>query len=362
MDGNLNLYIFFLLVLIIVFEYIKLKRTKKYILTIEKIRENLYDVAYTITNNNSEDEIYSILLNVCIKLIPSANKGSILILEEDDKFYFKTLVGYSQELKMLNFSKDELFISNIKTKASVIIKDPCKFDKANLDLYKNSVLDKHGALQISCTISSPLYIDNNLIGLLNIDSIYEDKVFTQEDKIFMNYIKNELELMLKNLLIQRKLRYMANYDELTGLINRRYFRDIFNNEIERVLSNREKFVIVAIDIDDFKNINDTYGHNIGDKVLEKFGNILKENISDYHICARMSGDEFIIIFRGYNEKKAQNEINNIKEKIKHIGIDNINFNFSYGMYAVSKENVTTYDDILIKADRKMYKNKKISHC
>lgn len=362
MINKLLICILILLIGIILLQTIRIRRMEKYVKTIEKIRATLYDVAYTISNTDNEEEIYSRILNTSIKLIPYASKGSIIILGDNNKFYFKTLVGYPKTLMDISFTKEELFINNIKSKESIIIENPFKFDESFLSKENNNKFKENNALDISCTISSPLYIDNDLIGLLNIDSTSYNRIFTEEDRVFMDYIKNELELVLKNSLTQKKLRYMANYDELTELINRRYFKSIFTREVEKIKKQMSRLSIVAIDINNFKCINDTYGHNTGDEVLKFFAQVLKSNITEEHTCARISGDEFIILFKNYNLENAHNKVKEIKDKLKNLNLMNINLEFSYGVYCVSYDDKISLDDILIKADREMYKDKKKYHC
>ncbi|WP_051541771.1 sensor domain-containing diguanylate cyclase [Clostridium lundense] len=362
MINKLLIGILILLIGVILLQTIKTRKMESYIQTVEKIRSTLYDVAYTISNTDNEEEIYSRILNTSIKLIPYASKGSIIILDDDNKFYFKTLVGYPKDLMNISFRKEELFINNIESKESIIIENPFKFDENFLSKRNINKLKENNALDISCTISCPLYIDNDLIGLLNIDSTSYNKIFTEEDRIFMNYIKNELELVLKNSLTQKKLRYMANYDELTGLINRRYFKSIFIKEIEEIKKEMSMLAIVAMDINNFKCINDTYGHNIGDGILKVFAQVLKSSITEEHICARISGDEFILLFKNYTLENAENKIKEIKNELRNLNLVNINLDFSYGIYCVSYDDKISLDDILIKADREMYKDKKKYHC
>lgn len=362
MGKNLLICILILSICIILLQIIRMERMKKYIKTIEKIRKTLYDVAYTISNTDNEGEIYRRILNASINLIPYASKGSIIVLGDNNKFYFKTLVGYPRELMDISFTKEELFINNIKAKESIIIKNPSKFDENFLSEGNNNMLKRNNALDISCTISSPLYIDNNLIGLLNIDSTSYNQIFREEDRKFMDYIKNELELVLKNSLTQKKLRYMANYDELTRLVNRRYFGTIFRQEVEMIKTHGVMLSVVAIDINNFKVINDTYGHNMGDVVLKIFAEVLKDSISKEHICARISGDEFVILFKNYNSSEAHNKMKEIKIKLRDVNLKDINLDFSYGVYCVTNKDKMSPDDILIKADREMYKYKKICHC
>ncbi|MEW9094529.1 MAG: sensor domain-containing diguanylate cyclase [Clostridiaceae bacterium] len=353
-----------LLLTLIIFtciQFISINKMRIHIRKVEKIKEALYEIAYTIVHTQNEEELYDIILSTAIQLIPNASKGSILLLNEDNKFYFKTLIGYSERLKSISFSKEEIYISNMNSKVSIIIKNPSKFDENFLSVDKNEYLRTNNALDIACTISSPIYIDDKLIGLINIDSTSKNKIFTEEDRTFMDYIKRDLELVLKNTYIQNKLKFMANYDELTGLINRRYFRKLFEKEVKMIKECDDILSVVAIDINNFKIINDTYGHCMGDRALKKFAKVISSNVRD-HICARISGDEFVIVLKNYSLEETNEKVVHIKEEINKIKFGDLGLDFSYGIYCVnSRENIKP-DEILIRADREMYKDKKKFHC
>lgn len=353
----------FLLVLVIIacLQFIRINKMKTHIKKLQKIKESLYEVAYEIVHTEDEEQLYNIILNTSINLIPNASKGSILLLEEDGKFYFKTLVGYSEALKSISFSKEEIFINDINSKGSVIIKNPSKFDKKTLREDKNQHLELNNALDMICTISSPIYIDGDLIGLINIDSTNANKSFTEEDRMFMDYIKRDLELVIKNNYIQNKLKVIANHDELTGLINRRYFRYLLEKEVSNMKENNNNLCIISIDINDFKIINDTYGHNVGDSALIEFSKVIKDNVGQ-DICARISGDEFVILLKNCSLEKSRKRIHNIQSEIQKIKFGKLSLDFSYGIYCVNPEENVTVDEILISADREMYKNKRIFHC
>ena len=93
-----------------------------------------------------------------------------------------------------------------------------------------------------------------------------------------------------------KLEYQACMDCVTGVLNRRAGLEILETTIEEATMQGENFIICFADIDDFKKINDTFGHSEGDKLLAEVGNILKENIRKTDTVFRIGGDEFIIIF------------------------------------------------------------------
>lgn len=336
---------------------------KKMLNGYEKVRKRLYETSEKISKINDEDTIYSIVLDAVVDLIPNACKGSVLLFNhEDEKFYYKASKGYSSELENFSIKKEEAYLYKInRFKETAIIKNPKEFDLLNTHKETIEGLDRMNALDISCSLCAPIYADERFMGIINVDSNMPGHVFTQKDLNLMNQIKLELELTIKNALAQNKLKYLANYDELTGLINRRKLMTEFNKEFDRMKIVKKPMSLVMIDLDDFKCINDNYGHYFGDLVLKKFSEILAASAGKSNVVARFAGDEFVVLFIEHDYKMAENKMKNIREMILTVEIDNISLSFSYGICEVCSEHIN-FEKALVLADANMYKDKKVKIC
>ena len=165
---------------------------------------------------------------------------------------------------------------------------------------------------------------------------------------------------LKNL--QEKLKHMAGHDLLTGLPNRSLFLEHLAQRIKEAKRNKSRFAVVFIDVDDFKEINDTQGHEAGDTVLQKIADTLTGVTRENDIVARLGGDEFVGLF----ELNRDTDINVIQEKIFkdvlseiHCSTYNLTIHYSFGVsiYPLDGEGV---DTLLKKADQEMYRQKEIN--
>lgn len=159
--------------------------------------------------------------------------------------------------------------------------------------------------------------------------------------------------------IELKLQELATTDSLTGCYNRRFFTETLEKEIER--SRRMKFDIsvVMVDFDHFKNINDSYGHDIGDVVIKKFVELTSIEIRNIDTLGRLGGEEFALILPNCSEKNGINCAERIRETIQNCIINQkgvkISFTASFGVAKVMEnDNIET---ILKKVDKALYKAK-----
>ena len=95
--------------------------------------------------------------------------------------------------------------------------------------------------------------------------------------------------------VEHELDLLAHHDSLTGLANRRQFDDTFAQAIARHIVNKEPLALIFLDVDHFKQINDTLGHPVGDRVLQEFARRLRETLHGSDFLARLGGDEFVVL-------------------------------------------------------------------
>lgn len=175
-------------------------------------------------------------------------------------------------------------------------------------------------------------------------------------------IKNEIELAnfrIKNK--QRKLEFNANYDELTGIYNRRAGLRLLETYIKDSIVNKKPISIAYLDIDNLKKVNDSLGHDIGDNLISKTVELIKEVIRGTDLIARLGGDEFLIIFKDCNEenaKKVIEEILNNFEKYNEDKREAFYIEISFGIEEYRLESNMSVKDYINKADKKMYEYKK----
>ena len=161
---------------------------------------------------------------------------------------------------------------------------------------------------------------------------------------------------------QEKLKDMAMKDGLTGLYNHSLLVELFNKEIEKQQKNDNPISFVMIDIDFFKNVNDTYGHIFGDKVLQELSRILLKSVGFGDIVGRYGGEEFSIVFPSMGLETLKQVCERIRKNVEEneLIIENkiIKITISMGAYCKVKGDNIKSSEMIKKADEALYRSKK----
>jgi diguanylate cyclase (GGDEF)-like protein len=164
-----------------------------------------------------------------------------------------------------------------------------------------------------------------------------------------------------NALLFERSEEQALKDPLTGLANPRALQFQVTRELARARRTATPFSVVLLDLDDFKIINDEYGHLAGDRALQAVAKVLQETTRSYDTCIRYGGDEFVVLLSSCGRAEAEERRRRLQEAVGAIKLrtDNgreIALKVSAGA-SVFPEDGDTYERLLARADRRMYRNK-----
>jgi diguanylate cyclase (GGDEF)-like protein len=207
-------------------------------------------------------------------------------------------------------------------------------------------------------------ITKNLGTNKNIKSLESCGIF-EIDKVNNNFntLVNELDYRTNKLIEEETKRVyqekLANTDPLTGSFNRRYLNE-FSIEYLRIIKRENKNLsLLMVDIDDFKNINDTFGHETGDKVIKQLVSIIKDVVRENDLIVRFGGDEFLILLPNTNLINARLVGQKIADHIDKYNKDKeFNFTISMGVSMFNKQD-NSIEDMISRADNALYEAKKI---
>ena len=140
----------------------------------------------------------------------------------------------------------------------------------------------------------PITYGESLLGVLNVESRQEN-AFSSQDVLIMSTLADLLATALHNTFVFQKLQQQSITDGLTGIKTRRFFWEALSSEWKRASRSGRPFSVVLIDLDKFKDVNDTFGHLEGDLVLARVGRLLEQRCRQSNVVARYGGDEFVIL-------------------------------------------------------------------
>ena len=150
----------------------------------------------------------------------------------------------------------------------------------------------------------PIHYAETLLGILNVESKLEN-AFGKNDVMILRTLADLLAAALHNAFVFQKMQQQSITDGLTGIKTRRFFLESVHAEWRRASRTGRSFSVVMIDLDNFKNINDSFGHLEGDLVLSRIGRILEQKSRQSNIVARYGGDEFVIFMPETSVEQAQ---------------------------------------------------------
>jgi diguanylate cyclase (GGDEF)-like protein len=154
-----------------------------------------------------------------------------------------------------------------------------------------------------------------------------------------------------------RFKFLSEKDFLTEVYNRRFVYRTFKKLLSKIDMSKEKLSIFVVDIDKFKSINDTYGHEMGDQVLQRISNTLLNNTRKIDVVARWGGDEFLIIIPYTDQIRAEGIIKRIERELQELSKQmETDITVSIGT-AIYPTDARTLDDLIRVADKNMYKVK-----
>ena len=144
-------------------------------------------------------------------------------------------------------------------------------------------------------IAVPLIARGQLKGTLNIYRVGEDVAFTEEEFLLAKRFGDAAALAIDNAHIRARLEHQAETDPLTGLLNHRAFHDRLRHALMLASAEHDNVALVMLDLDDFKKVNDVYGHGVGDQFLHQVADVLRSSVRSTDVVCRVGGEEFAVI-------------------------------------------------------------------
>jgi diguanylate cyclase (GGDEF)-like protein len=299
-------------------------------------------------------DLFEVLLSE-IKLKFSMHYVWISIIDKSEVTSFIEHIENSEILKEnINIVDKNTFIKLVGTKTTpLLIND-------NLKAF-SKLIPRQDKYTIRSIAISPISLDGEIIGSLNQAHISPGHFKPGLDTSSLEQLAVKVSFCLSNVTAHEKLKFLAYSDPLTGLLNRRAMESALKREFNREKRYQRMLSVVFIDLDDFKSVNDIYGHDRGDELLKYVANQLFNISRDTDVVARFAGDEFIFILPETSATSTITLMNRLKDYFISHPLNttgtSIPVSISFGVASTEDKSIKNSTMLLKKADEMLYKAK-----
>lgn len=295
------------------------------------------------------------ILDAAISAIPAAEKGMLYLIAHDTgRLEMRATLGYSESdprIQKYGEPGSASYIEQVVQKRA-----PIRIDNLQTAINSRQKVQGQGEQSAQSAIAAPLIMEKRILGALTLESS-ELSAFSNSDLRLLVNFATTATAAIRNAQLHAEVQKMAITDPLTGLYNRRGFYTMGDREFERTLRFNTPLSIILLDIDLFKQINDTYGHAVGDKVLQLVAEQTQRSVRKVDIVGRYGGDEFILILPGTDHFGATAVAERLRKNISTISLDientPITISVSMGIVDLSPK-IDKLEDLIKRADEALY--------
>ncbi len=309
------------------------------------------DIGKAIVSARTIREILDKVMEQVGSIFAPMNWSILLVDPKTDELVFKLVVGEAAEkLQGLRISTDYGISGWIyRTGQAAVIKDVTK------DPRFSDRIDRMTHFSTKSIIGVPLKSSGRVLGIIELINKLNGKPFTPYDLKVLSTIADFTAIAIEKAFYVTALARLSRMDYLTNVLNRRSFDSILRRETERCRKDHSKLSVLLIDIDKFKEINDTVGHITGDRVLQECARIIRDNVRAVDFTARFGGDEFGVIMPNTEAEEAERAKQRILDAVENSANPEIpRFSVSIGRYTADEGCDL---DILERTDSELYRAK-----
>ncbi len=312
----------------------------------------LYEIAQTMGTSLSVADTMALVSTKLANLVPWS--GCALFLQQPDETLKCRFASGVDVLPLLNVTLkwgEGLCGWVARNRQTLVNAEPrVTFATAGIDL----------GTRLNSAIVCPLYVDETFIGCLALYHTDRNR-YTEDHRRLIERVAEQAGAVLHNSIVFEQTQEDSLTDALTGLPNRRSMFAYLSRELARAGRLQNEVGLIVLDIDEFKSINDTYGHHVGDAALRQVAAMLQAMLRPYDLCVRYAGDEFIVVLPECSREYAEIKRRELQNRIAEIEIQvwagkTVRLGTSAGV-AVYPHDGTSYEQLLADADAHMYRDK-----
>jgi diguanylate cyclase (GGDEF)-like protein len=330
-------------------EKIKGETQTNELLTETRYLYSLLEITHLINTHQDFHQLLEHIVDSAI-ILTKAERGFLMLFRKDGDLEFKVTRNIDKKILEGEGSMVSRTVVNhvLATAQSLFLSD----------IYKNKtfkVSESIEALGLRMVMCVPLKTKQSLLGVIYVDSHSETESFTKiSERIFEAFAAQASVAIENSDLYDSSVR-----DSLTGLYNYGYLRTRLEEEITRSSRlKKDTISFVMLDLDNFKSINDSYGHLFGNKILVTVAGIINNNVRKYDIAARYGGDEFAILMPETNADEARNLAQRLQQEIAKAkilrGPEIISITSSIGISAIPLDSIGDSENLIVEADHALF--------
>jgi diguanylate cyclase (GGDEF)-like protein len=323
----------------------------------EKMQRNVAElstlqrVSKIINSTLDLDQVMDLAIDVIVGTMGVSSCAIMLVEEDNNNLNLEASRGLLEQCE----TKDNLNISKCKFAAEALkSKRPVIYNEVPEEIKKNM-----GIPELKSGIAVPLKLREDVIGIIVAVNTLMIHSFTKDDERFLTTLANQVAIALENARIYNRMEEMAIKDGLTQLYNHSHFQETLFEEINRATRYDQALSLLMLDIDNFKDFNDTYGHPVGDEVLKSLAKTLQDITRDIDTVARYGGEEFTIILPETTIGGAKEVACRINQAVRDMIIEenDLKLSVTVSIGAATYNSDLSQKELINNADKALYRAK-----
>jgi diguanylate cyclase (GGDEF)-like protein len=360
---------------------------KEIIITSRTKLRQIHEVTTSLCQSSGIKEVFEKIMDSLLLHLKPMDTGAILIADDNTTRLTEVISRIREGRKSNKRHVSQAIVNRVMKEArALMITNPARKRE---NAFSRSM---EGERRIS-VICVPLVTQKEIRGVIYVRSASAPQGFRKDDFHFINHLGQPAALAIENTLLHeknrrseealekaqdelesrvnertlelveanRKLNELSITDGLTGLFNHRHFMGALEAEYKRAIRYKRSLALLLLDIDHFKNVNDTYGHPCGDLVLKDLASLLKGCLRSADVAARYGGDEIAVILPETNRAKASQVAEKLRRQLEKTSFEwegnSFSITCSIGVAAVPETNIDYWNELLSSADKSLYRAK-----
>jgi diguanylate cyclase (GGDEF)-like protein/putative nucleotidyltransferase with HDIG domain len=314
----------------------------------------LYEIAQAMGTSLGVADTMALISSKLANLVPFSCCALFLYTEETETLRCRFATGVDAELVQ------QISVKNGQGLTGWVARNrrPLVNARPSADLEAAGLMSAATSLQSA--LVCPLVFNERFIGTLSVYHI-DAGCYTDDHRRLLDRVCEQAAAVIYNSIVFEQTQEDSLTDPLTGLPNTRFMFMHLTRELARAERLKSEVSLLVMDLDDFKDINDSHGHHVGDRALREVASVLRAAIRPYDICVRYAGDEFIVVLSGCGAEEAERKRVELQNAIDGVVFEaragkRLPLGISVGA-AVFPHDGDTYEALLATADSRMYRDK-----